>query len=232
MKSKLWSDAVRQSARKECAIHSIMKHKNITELYEYTRSEEEISLYLEFANKESYLTETVHDGHTPIEDEHLLRKLGKDILEGLRYIHSQGIIHGDIKLPNLLWHEEDDVISVKIWDFGLSHIVDPKTKEVVITDVSGTFGHIAPEVKSYCHITTAVDMWCYGLVLYEMAVAYKPTQMKNFSYSDSEIPFRRADWRRKSPLLIDLISKLMRYEPEERITAEEALQHPWFSQDI
>ena len=91
-----------------------MKHKNIIELYEYTRSDDEISLYLEFANKESFLTETVHDGHTPIEDEIQLRKFAKDILEGLRYIHSHGIIHGDIKLPNLLCHEEDDVITVKI----------------------------------------------------------------------------------------------------------------------
>jgi serine/threonine protein kinase len=209
-----------------------MKHKNIIELYEYTENIDEFSLYVEFANKEHFLSETIHNQHTPIEDESQLRKLGKDILEGLNYIHSQGIIHGDIKLPNLLWHEEDGVISVKIWDFGLSHIIDPKKGKVYITDVSGTFGHIAPEAKSYWYITTAVDMWCYGLILYEMAVAYKPTVMKNFSYSDGEIPFRKVDWRRKSPQLTDLISKLMKYEPEDRLSAEEALQHPWFTQEI
>jgi serine/threonine protein kinase len=79
-----------------------MKHKNIIELYEYTENIDEFSLYVEYANKEFFLSETVHNQHTPFEDESQLRKLGKDILEGLSYIHSQGIIHGDIKLPNLL----------------------------------------------------------------------------------------------------------------------------------
>lgn len=97
--------------------------------------------------------------------------------------------------------------------------------------MSGTLGHIAPEVKSHCSIGTAVDIWCFGLMLYEMAVAYKPTQVKNYKYSDGEIPFRPYDWRRKSPELKDLIIKCMSYEPEERLTAEQALQHPWFTQD-
>lgn len=74
-------------------------------------------------------------------------------------------------------------------------------------------------------------MWCFGLMLYEMAVAYKPTQIKNFSYSDGDIPFRKFDWRRKSPELKDLISKCMTYDPKCRLSAEEALQHPWFKQD-
>lgn len=200
-------------------------------MYEYTQNDEELSLFLEYANKPFYLSEMVHDRHTPIEDEDHLRKYAKDILEGLAYIHNQGIIHGDIKLPNMLCHEDNDVITVKICDFGFSHIIDPKTGKVIIHDVSGTLGHIAPEVKSHCSIGTEVDIWCFGLMLYEMAVAYKPTQIKNFSYSDGDIPFRKYDWRRKNPELKDLISKCMSFDPEERITAEEALQHPWLTQD-
>ena len=132
----------------------------------------------------------------------------------------------------MLWNEEDDVISVKIWDFGFSYILDPlKGNKILIKDVSGTIGHIAPEVKHNWMIGTEVDIWCYGLILYEMAMAYKPTQVKNYSYSEGEIPFRKVDWRRKSPELQDLISKWMNFNPEDRISAEEALKHPWFSQE-
>jgi serine/threonine protein kinase len=79
-----------------------LKHENITELYAYTQNEKEVALYLEEANKASYLTELIHDDHTPVEDEAQLKSFAKDILEALAYIHSQGIIHGDVKLPNML----------------------------------------------------------------------------------------------------------------------------------
>lgn len=209
-----------------------MKHPNIIELYDYTEDDDEFSLYMEHANKPFYLSELIHDQHTPIDDEHLLKRMARDILKGLAYIHSKGIIHGDIKLPNILCNEENDVITVKICDFGLSHILDPeKDNKVLIDDVSGTLGHIAPEVKSNCMIGTEVDLWCFGLMLYEMAVAYKPTQMKNFTYSSGDIPFRKYDWKRKNPLLQDLISKCMNYEPSKRISAEEALLHPFFQNE-
>ena len=134
-----------------------MKHKNIIELYEYTENSDEIALFLEFANKPFFLNETILEQHTPIEDEDTMRRYAKDILSGLNYIHKLGIIHGDLKLPNLLCHQDGDDIIVKICDFGLAHITEKGT--IFIEDVSGTFGHIAPEVKSNTNITTAVDIW-------------------------------------------------------------------------
>lgn len=220
------------SAKRECAIHANLKHKNVIELYEYTESDDNLDLFLEYANKATYLSDLICEHHTPVEDQALLKKLAKEILEGLAYIHSEGIIHGDLKLENMLWNEEDDAISVKISDFGLSYIWDVhKGNKVLIKDVSGTIGHIAPEVKHNWIIGTEVDMWCYGLILYEMTVAYKPTQVKNYTYSDGEIPFRKVDWRRKSPKLQDLISKCMSYNPEDRLSAAQALEHPWFSEE-
>lgn len=206
-----------------------MKHKNIIEVYDYTENVDEIAIFMEYANKPFYLSELVHDQHTPIDDEKTLKKYAKDILEGLHYIHNQGIIHSDLKLPNILCHEENGEITVKICDFGLARIADEG--RIWVDDVSGTLGHIAPEVKSNTYVTPAIDVWCFGLILYEMAVAYKPTMIKNYSYASGDIPFRRVDWRRKSAELQDLIAKCMSYNPEERISSEAALQHPWFTLD-
>ena len=72
------------------------------ELYEYTESDEDLDLFLEYANKATYLTDLIHEHHTPLEDQVLLKKLARDILEGLAYIHNEGIIHGDLKLENML----------------------------------------------------------------------------------------------------------------------------------
>ena len=62
-----------------------------------------------------------------------------------------------------------------------------------------------------------------------MAVAYKPTILGDYKYGSGPIPFRKFDWRKRSPQLQDLVTKLLEYDPEKRITAEEALDHPWFT---
>lgn len=96
----------------------------------------------------------------------------------------------------------------------------------------GTWGYIAPEIKDSRYIGREMDMWSFGLTLYEMAVAYKPTQVKNYKYNTGELPFRKYDWRGKSEELKNLISSWMAMDPEKRITAEEALQHPYFTTQV
>lgn len=66
-------------------------------------------------------------------------------------------------------------------------------------------------------------MWSLGVVLYEMAVAYKPTQVQNYRYGSGPIPFRKVDWKKRSPKLQDLISSCLEVNPNKRITSDEAL---------
>lgn len=73
-----------------------------------------------------------------------------DILDGFKYIHNSGVIHHDIKLENLLMSKaerEDEFNTVKICDFGLASIIDPKVGKVSLEAKCGTMGYIAPEVK-------------------------------------------------------------------------------------
>ncbi len=66
-------------------------------------------------------------------------------------------------------------------------------------------------------------------MLYKMSVAYKPTILGNYKYGSGPVPFRKIDWRKRSPQLQDLVSKLLEFKSEDRISAEEALDHPWFT---
>jgi len=62
---------------------------------------------------------------------------------------------------------------------------------------SGTAGYIAPEIKGNNKLVgPEIDMWAFGLILYEMCVAYKPTQVKNYRYGTGPIPFRPHDWKK------------------------------------
>ena len=97
---------------------------------------------------------------------------------------------------------------------------------------SGTFGYIAPEVKkNNMMIGPEVDMWAFGVILYELCTAYKPTAVKKYQYGTGPIPFVARDWRKldkKGAPIQDLILKCLELEPEKRITSEQALESPWF----
>ena len=80
-------------------------------------------------------------------------------------------------------------------------------------------------------VDQSADMFSFGVVLYELSTAYKPTAMKNYKYGSGPIPFRNVDWRKRNPNLQDLISSCLDMDPAKRITAADALQHPWFSEE-
>ena len=120
-----------------------------------------------------------------------------DILSGLNYIHQQGIIHGDIKVENILTqssNRDDEFPILKICDFGVSQRVGEGGK--VPNGMLGTYGYMAPELGlpengKPDHVDQSIDMWAFGIVMYELAASYKPTAFKGFKYGRSEIPFAK-----------------------------------------
>jgi serine/threonine protein kinase len=80
---------------------------------------------------------------------------------------------------------------------------------------------------SYC--SEKIDLWAAGILLYKLSVAYKPTNIGGYKYGSGPIPFRDRDWKKRSHEHKDLVSKLLEFDPTKRISAEEALLHPWFS---
>ena len=231
-KENLISKRQLHQARIEFALQSALKHPNIVQCFDYGECEDVVYGTLEACNKPTYLTETIDEDLMQIESEIQLKAFMADILEGMDYFHSLGIIHFDIKLENILAHFDEGSIlpTLKICDFGLAHVLDEKGK-VFIKEKLGTMHYIAPEVKKNTEITQKVDIWSLGICLYKMSCAYRPNQVKNYTYGSGDIPFRRIDWKKRSPELIDLVKSMLQYKPEDRITVKEALDHPWFHVD-
>lgn len=235
IKDKLITEDQLTAAKIECVLHSRMNHENIIKLYNYSEDDKEFALIMEYANKGTHLQELITDQHTPIEDEQVLQVHAFDLLNGLHHIHSNNVIHCDVKLDNMCGHIEDDdkIPIIKFCDFGLAHQADSKYNgKAPKKNTVGTWGYIAPEVKNSKFIGKEADVWSLGLTFYEMACAYKPTQVKNYKYGEGELPFRKYDWRGRSEELKNLISAMMEIDPEKRITAEDALQHPYFSTQV
>jgi serine/threonine protein kinase len=89
----------------------------------------------------------------------------------------------------------EDFDIAKLCDFGLSGRLDSDGK-INMTRV-GTMGYMAPELGKG-PVDSSIDMFSFGVVLYEMTTAYKPTAVKNFKYGSGPIPFRNVDWRKRN----------------------------------
>eukprot|EP00350_Pseudokeronopsis_sp_OXSARD2_P010086 CAMPEP_0170553810 /NCGR_PEP_ID=MMETSP0211-20121228/11626_1 /TAXON_ID=311385 /ORGANISM="Pseudokeronopsis sp., Strain OXSARD2" /LENGTH=246 /DNA_ID=CAMNT_0010862373 /DNA_START=2178 /DNA_END=2918 /DNA_ORIENTATION=+ len=148
----------------------------------------------------------------------------KQIMEGILQIHITGVVHRDIKLDNILL---DGHGNIKIGDFGVSR----KTHEgEILFEQCGTPAYIAPEiVRELGYKGFPVDIWSAGVCLYAMLygnVPFKANQMGDLNKMilDSSIEFKDT----VSEQARDLMIKMLHKKPNERLTAEEALDHPWF----
>ena len=231
-KENLLSNLQRKQAQMEFPIQCALKHENIIQGYGYLETEDAYIGIMEYANEGALLAEQIDEDLQEIDNETKIKAYMIDILEGLDYIHSSGLIHCDIKLENILAHSipGETIPLLKLCDFGLVQIADEEGK-AYIEDPLGTHHYMAPEIQKGVYITNKVDLWSVGVVLYKMVCAYRPTSIGDYQYGSGPIPIREQDWSNRSKELKDLVLKLLEYDPEKRISAKEALDHAWFHFD-
>mmetsp|Transcript_761 Transcript_761/g.1352 ORF Transcript_761/g.1352 Transcript_761/m.1352 type:complete len:843 (+) Transcript_761:236-2764(+) len=173
--------------------------------------------------------------------EDMAREMFRQTLCALEVLHANNVVHNDIKLENLLLQTSGDARSVKLVDFGLAHITD---LDGPYNFLVGTFEYMPPELVLQCQAdrrtlaapvkpTCAMDMWSAGVVLFMMLGGHSPfqgTSTKHVfeSIVDGNVHLEAPVWRTVSEAAKDLISKLLMKNPVKRLTAWDALQHPWF----
>ena len=88
----------------------------------------------------------------------------------------------------------------------------------------GTSGYIAPEIgQKNTLVSPEIDLWSFGVMLYEMCTAYKPTKLLNYRYGSGPIPFRDRDWKKHNKFIKDLIVACLEMDPNKRISSLDAL---------
>uniref|UniRef100_A0A5F4WAP1 calcium/calmodulin-dependent protein kinase n=1 Tax=Callithrix jacchus TaxID=9483 RepID=A0A5F4WAP1_CALJA len=197
-----------QKLEREARICRLLKHPNIVRLHD-SISEEGFH-YLVF-------------------DFHCIQQ----ILESVNHCHLNGIVHRDLKPENLLLASKSKGAAVKLADFGLA--IEVQGDQQAWFGFAGTPGYLSPEVLRKDPYGKPVDMWACGVILYILLVGYPPfwdedqhrlyQQIKAGAYD-----FPSPEWDTVTPEAKDLINKMLTINPAKRITASEALKHPWICQ--
>lgn len=151
------------------------------------------------------------------------------VADALQYCHARGIVHRDLKLENLLLTDSSESAEVKIADFGLAKLI---SQSQAMATACGTPGYVAPEILSQKGYTEKVDCWSLGVILYIMLCGFPPFYDENNAVlfqtiRAGDFGFPSPYWDDISEEAKDLVRKLLRVDPKDRLSAAEVLEHPW-----
>jgi len=238
-KSKL-TKPVRKQVEREIAAMSQIEHPNVLRMKEvdweciYTKKngkkQNVILIVLELATG-GELFEFL--SYTGCFEESIARTYFQQLMSGVDFCHSKGVVHRDLKPENLLL---DDEFTLKLADFGFSNIVCAAHK-LMFTEC-GTPGYMAPEMpKGKGYDGAKADIWACGVILFIMLAGFPPFQKPSPSdwwfnklSNNKHALFWQAHSRSAyfSDQTKDFINKILNPDPEKRITIADMKKHPWW----
>ncbi|XP_051771675.1 serine/threonine-protein kinase H2 [Ctenopharyngodon idella] len=228
-----------EACQAELGVLRRVNHSNVIRLAEVFETPHRVYLVLELATGGELLERMVARGTFRERD---ATKALKMVASGLCYLHALGVIHRDLKPENLLYYHPGQDSRLIITDFGLAcwdssfSTVDfeksHQGKDWAVRTLCGTPEYLAPEMLARRPCSSAVDMWALGVITYIVLSGSLPFDQSSRprlfrailrgSYS-----FHGDPWKSVSTLAKSFIDGLLTLEPEHRMTAEEALKHPW-----
>ncbi|KAK2750111.1 hypothetical protein FQN57_004604 [Myotisia sp. PD_48] len=217
--------------QQEVAILKSVTHPNLLCLQETFQEADGFYIVLELAPGGELFSYIVQ--HQKL-SEGTTRRIFKQLFQGLKYLHERNIIHRDIKPENILMVNRDHV---KLADFGLAKIIG---EDSFTTTLCGTPNYAAPEIfqgHSQRRYARPVDVWSLGVVLYICLCGFPPfsdeMMTPEFPYTlQQQIRLGAFEWT--SPYwdnadvrVMNLIECMLTVEPEDRITVDGCIDHPW-----
>lgn len=153
----------------------------------------------------------------------------KQIIKALCHLNSLELCHRDIKLENIMIDPETK--SIKLIDFGFSSFYQPNKQ---MTTQVGTPYYISPQILKG-EYGKEWDMWSLGIVTFILLTGFPPFRSNNLNeiyrtIISDEIEYQRKVWKNKSSEALNFVQSWLRYNPEERLTPIDALNHPWITQ--
>eukprot|EP00345_Euplotes_harpa_P010807 CAMPEP_0168333498 /NCGR_PEP_ID=MMETSP0213-20121227/9643_1 /TAXON_ID=151035 /ORGANISM="Euplotes harpa, Strain FSP1.4" /LENGTH=392 /DNA_ID=CAMNT_0008337833 /DNA_START=1 /DNA_END=1175 /DNA_ORIENTATION=+ len=227
LRKNLLDDKEMDMLKNEISILKDMDHPNIVKMYEFLEDDKRIYIVTEICKGGELFDEILNRSKFDEKDAAIVMR---QLLSAINYCHKKSIVHRDLKPENMLLEQDKDLEKLKIVDFGTSLTFDP---DRALDEKLGTAYYIAPEVikKSY---NEKCDLWSCGVIMYILLSGEPPF---NDPKADNEAIMKKVEkgkydltkgvWKTVSKEAKDLIKKLLTYAPEDRISAEEALKHPW-----
>lgn len=223
----------REKVENESEILERLDHVSIVRLEEVFYAEGKVLMVLEYLPGGDLFDGLVS---RPFYSEKDACACAHQIITALNYLSKKGIIHRDLKPENLLLAEKPTVDRppiIKLTDFGIAKSIEDG-RQVVECHGSGSPMYLAPETILERPVSCAVDIWACGVILYLLLVGYPPfwnqrVEILLLSVLQGNYSFPSPYWDSVSDPAKDLIRKMLIVNPEERITASQALRHEWIS---
>ena len=231
IKKKTHSEKDEKEIRNEINILKTMDHPNIVKIFEFYSNKDSYNIIMEYCKGGKLVSEIRN--YAPF-DEKYTAYVMYQIFSAINYCHNMNIIHRDLKPESILIvnkNKSNNYPNIKISDFGMSTVVE---KNTVQNKIVGTIYYVAPEVinKKY---NGKCDIWSCGVIMYVLLTKKPPfggdmpdeiiDNIQKGSYDLNSPTFDKI-----SKSAIDLIQKLLNKDIEKRISAQEALNHPWFKE--
>ena len=206
----------------------VNQHTNrVIHMHDFYEDETNFYMVLEYLPGGD-LFDRIHNHQTYTEEE--ARYYVQSLLRAVHAIHEIKVVHRDLKPENLLVKPAaDNTAGVKLADLGFATIAET---DACLTAGCGTMHYVAPEIVRNKPYGRPVDMWSCGVIAYIMLGGYPPFYGNTKKELVEKIKlgafkFHEKSWRGISTMAKDLIRRLLIVNPENRLTAEEALQHGW-----
>ncbi|KAL8555207.1 hypothetical protein ACS0TY_003132 [Phlomoides rotata] len=212
-------------------VEDVSPHPNVIHLYDVCEDNGGVHLILELCSGGELFDRIVAQARY---NEAEAAGVVKQIAAGLAALHGASIIHRDLKPENCLFLSKDENSALKIMDFGLSSVED-FTDPVV--GLFGSIDYVSPEVLSGDKVTPKSDIWSLGVILYILLSGYPPfiaqtNRQKQQMILNGQFSFYEKTWKNISSSVKQLITSLLKVDPNLRPSAEEIVQHPWVTGDL
>ncbi|XP_049271597.1 calcium/calmodulin-dependent protein kinase type II delta chain isoform X20 [Rhipicephalus sanguineus] len=219
-----------QKLEREARICRKLNHPNIVRLHDSIQEEGYHYLIFDLVTGGELFEDIVaREYYSEADASHCIQQ----ILESVNHCHQNNVVHRDLKPENLLLASKAKGAAVKLADFGLA--IEVQGEQQAWYGFAGTPGYLSPEVLKKDPYGKPVDIWACGVILYILLVGYPPfwdedqhrlyAQIKAGAYD-----YPSPEWDTVTPEAKNLINSMLTVNPAKRITAAEALKHPWICQ--
>lgn len=222
-------DDIEDVKREVQIMHHLTGQPNVVELKGAYEDKQSVHLVMELCAGGELFDRIIAKGHYT---ERAASSLCRTIVQVVHTCHSMGVVHRDLKPENFLMLNKNENSPLKATDFGLSVFFKPGQ---VFRDIVGSAYYVAPEVlrRSY---GPEIDIWSAGVILYILLSGVPPFWAESEqgifdAILNGHIDFESDPWPSISNSAKDLVRRMLKFEPKERLTAIQVLNHPWIRED-
>ncbi|KAG8653430.1 hypothetical protein MANES_05G018400v8 [Manihot esculenta] len=230
-KAKMTTAISIEDVRREVKIlKALSGHKHLVKYYDACEDANNVYIVMELCEGGELLDKILARGGRYTEED--AKAIVVQILSVVSFCHLQGVVHRDLKPENFLFTSRDDDADMKLIDFGLSDFIRPDER---LNDIVGSAYYVAPEVlhRSY---SLEADIWSIGVISYILLCGSRPFWARTESgifraVLRSDPNFDDLPWPSVTPEAKDFVKRLLNKDYRKRMTAVQALTHPWLRDD-